>query len=120
MYSCTFRVSASISTTRVTAPVEEGAVVRDEDDARREAVEEPLEPREAGEVEVVRRLVEQEDVEAREQDRRQRGAGRLAAREASSSARSVRGPSPTSLSTARARASKSSPPSARKRSSASP
>ena len=56
--------------------------MRDEDDTGREVVEEPLEPREAGEVEVVGRLVEQEDVEARQQDSRQRGAGRLAAGEA--------------------------------------
>ena len=43
---------------------------------------EPLEPVEPGEVEVVGRLVEQEDVEPREQDRRDRGPRRLAAREA--------------------------------------
>jgi hypothetical protein len=55
--------------------------VRDEHDARGQAAEEPLQPLEAGEVEVVRRLVEQEDVEAREQDRSERGTRRLAARE---------------------------------------
>src|SRR5207248_8389275 len=63
--------------------VEERTIVRDEDDARGEAVEKALEPVETGEVEVVRRLVEQEDVEAREQDRRERGARRLAARQRS-------------------------------------
>ena len=61
--------------------VEERAVVGDEDDARVEAVEEAFEPFEPREVEVVRRLVEQEHVEAREQDRRERGARRLAAGE---------------------------------------
>ena len=60
--------------------------MRDEDDtAAGEVVDEPLEPREAREVEVVGRLVEQQHVEAGEQDRRQRGAGRLAAGERSSS-----------------------------------
>ena len=53
--------------------------MRDEHDAGGEPVEEALEPLEAREVEVVRRLVEQEDVEAREQDRGERGAGRFAA-----------------------------------------
>jgi hypothetical protein len=53
--------------------------VRDDHRARAQAVEEPLEPCEAVEVEVVRRLVEQEDVEAREHDPRERRAGRLAA-----------------------------------------
>jgi hypothetical protein len=62
-------------------PVEERAVVRDEHDAGGQPAEEPLEPLEAGEVEVVRRLVQQDDVEAREQDRRERGAGSFAARE---------------------------------------
>jgi hypothetical protein len=92
--------------------------MRDEHDARGQPAEEPLQPLEAGEVEVVRRLVEQEDVEAREQDRRERRTGRLAAREVATS-RSERRPRPTSESTAPTRASKSSPPSARKRSSAS-
>src|SRR6185503_20048193 len=46
-----------------------------------EPVEEPLEAVEAGEVEVVRRLVEEEYVEARDQDRGERCARRLAARE---------------------------------------
>ena len=41
--------------------------------------DEALQPGEAVEVEVVGRLVEQQDVEAREQDRRERGARRLAA-----------------------------------------
>ena len=47
------------------------------------AREKRLEPREPGEVEVVRRLVEQEHVEAAEQDRGERGARRLAAGEPS-------------------------------------
>src|SRR5439155_6548167 len=58
--------------------VEERPIVGDEDDARLEPVEESLEQLEPGKVEVVRRLVEQEDVEAREQDRGERGARRLA------------------------------------------
>ena len=45
------------------------------------AGEERLEPRQSLEVEVVRRLVEQEHVDAGEQDRGERRAGRLAARE---------------------------------------
>ena len=55
--------------------------MRDEHDARGERVEEALEPVEPGEVEVVRRLVEQEDVEAGEQDRGERSLRGLAARE---------------------------------------
>ena len=43
----------------------------DEDDAGVGAVEEPAEPLQAVEVEVVGRLVEQEDVEAGQQHRRQ-------------------------------------------------
>src|SRR5262249_19765429 len=61
--------------------VQEGAVVGDDHDAAREARREPLEPREPVAVEVVRRLVQQEDVEAREQDRRERRPAGLAARE---------------------------------------
>src|SRR6185436_5565867 len=61
--------------------VEERAVVRNDDEARVESQEEPLEQLEAGEVEIVRRLVEQVDIEAREQDRRQRGTASLSARE---------------------------------------
>ena len=45
------------------------------------SADEALEPVEAGEVEVVGRLVEQEHVEAGQQDRGQRGPGRLAARQ---------------------------------------
>ena len=63
----------------VDRPVEEVAVVRDEHDAGGQAAQEALEPREPGEVEVVRRLVEQEHVEAGEQDRGERRAGGLAA-----------------------------------------
>ena len=62
-------------------PVEEDAVVRDDCEAARKGVDEALEAVEPVEVEIVRRLVEQEHVEAREQDRRQPGARRLAARE---------------------------------------
>ena len=71
----------SISAIRVDRPVEEDAVVRDDDEPAREPVDEALEPVEPVEVEVVRRLVEQEHVEARQQDRRQRGPRRLAAGE---------------------------------------
>ena len=46
-------------------PVEERAVVRDDDEAPVEPEQEALEQIEAVEVEVVRRLVEQVDVEAR-------------------------------------------------------
>ena len=48
---------------------EEGPVVAHDDDTARELVEKPLEPREAGEVEVVRRFVEEEDVESADQNR---------------------------------------------------
>ena len=47
----------------------------------RSSCEEPLEPVEAGEVEVVGRLVEEEHVEAREQDRGEVRPGRLPARQ---------------------------------------
>ena len=59
--------------------VEERAVVRHDDDAAVELGEERLEQVETREVEVVRRLVEQEHVEAREQDRRERRARGLPA-----------------------------------------
>ena len=75
------RVSPSISTTRVTIRSRNARSWETSDDAHRQRVEEPLEPAQPREVEVVGRLVEQEDVEAREQDRGERGAGRLAARE---------------------------------------
>ena len=55
--------------------------MRDDGEAAGKAVDEALEPVEPVEVEVVRRLVEEEHVEAREQDRRQPGAGGLAAGE---------------------------------------
>ena len=61
--------------------LEEGAVVRDDHGAAGALGDEPLQPRQAVEVEVVGRLVEQQDVEAREQDRGQRGARGLAAGE---------------------------------------
>ena len=63
-------------------PVEERPVVRDEDDRTREAVDERLELREPVGVEVVRRLVEEEEVGLREEQRRERGTRRLAAGEA--------------------------------------
>ena len=60
---------------------EEGAVVRDDHRAAGAVGDEPLQPGQAVEVEVVRRLVEQQDVEAGEQDRGQRRARGLAAGE---------------------------------------
>ena len=60
---------------------EEGAVVGDDHGAAGALGHEPLEPREAVEVEVVGRLVEQQDVEAAEQDGRQRRARGLPAGE---------------------------------------
>ena len=62
-------------------PVEEDAIVRDDREPARESVDEAFEPVEPVEVQIVRRLVEQEHVEAGEQDRRQPGPRRLAARE---------------------------------------
>src|SRR5207244_10358807 len=61
--------------------VEELTVVRNDHGRPRQVVDEPLEPREAVEVEVVRRLVEEEDIEAREQDGGELRARRLAARQ---------------------------------------
>ncbi len=52
--------------------------MRDDDERRLRLGDEALEPLQAGEVEVVRRLVEQEDVEAGEQDRREAGPRLLA------------------------------------------
>ena len=98
-------------------PVEEGAVVRDDREAAREAVDEALQALEPVEVEVVRRLVEQEQVEAGEQDRGERGAGRLAAGERRRLL--VERDRQAELGAHRPRtASRSAPPSARKRSSA--
>ena len=62
-------------------PVEERPVVRDDDEGGFGRRDEPLEALEPVEVEVVRRLVEQEHVVAREQDRRQGEPRGLAARE---------------------------------------
>src|SRR5439155_13792 len=56
-------------------PVEEVAVVRDDHGGAVRVSDETLEPRKAVEVEVVRRLVEEEDVEARKQGRREVDAG---------------------------------------------
>ena len=60
--------------------VEEVAVVGDEDDAARVFLEIVLEPGDGLGVQVVRRLVEQQDVGLREQQLRQRHAALLAAR----------------------------------------
>ena len=62
-------------------PVEEGPVVRHDQHRAGEAVDEALEQVDAGEVEVVGGLVEQQHVDPRQQDRGQRGPGRLAARQ---------------------------------------
>ena len=62
-------------------PVEEGAVVRDHDDAPADTVHEALQPLEPVEVEVVRRLVEAVDVVARQQQDGEPRTGRLSARE---------------------------------------
>src|SRR5581483_9163133 len=65
----------------VGSAVEEDAVVGDDGSTAAESGQEALEALEPVEVEVVRRLVEEEDVEPRKQDRRERGASRLAAGE---------------------------------------
>ena len=62
-------------------PVEEGPVVGHGHDRARRRRHERLEEIEPGEVQVVRRLVQQQDVLAGEQDGSQRGTGRLAAGE---------------------------------------
>ena len=64
----------------VDGPVEEVAVVRDKDDRAREAGERAFEPLEPGEVEVVRRLVEQEHAERAAQELREPQACGLPAR----------------------------------------
>ncbi len=61
--------------------LEEPAVVGDEDHGGVDRGEHPLEPLERLDVEVVRRLVEEEQVGLRGERARQRGAGQLAARE---------------------------------------
>jgi hypothetical protein len=61
--------------------VEERPVVRDDHDPCVDRREEPLEELETGEVEIVGRLVEQVHVEPCEEDRREREARALAARE---------------------------------------
>ena len=61
--------------------LEEPAVVRDEHDGRVERGQLALEPLEALDVEVVRRLVQQQQVGIGGERARQRGAGQLAARE---------------------------------------
>ena len=72
---------------------------------------EALEPVEAVEVEVVRRLVEQEDVEAGEQDRGQRAASGLAARQRGGlERRAARGRARASRQTASAAAPRGRPP----------
>ena len=72
---------ASISSTAVVDRFEEPAVVRDEDDCRVERLELLLEPLEVLDVEVVRRLVEQQQVGIAGERPRERGAGQLAAGE---------------------------------------
>src|SRR4029453_4933145 len=57
--------------------VQESSIVRDDDEPRVEPDQEALEQVEPGEVEVVRRLVEQEEVELGGEDRGQRGAALL-------------------------------------------
>ena len=99
---------------------EELAVVADEHGARAHARDEPLEALEPVEVEVVRRLVEQEDVVAAQQQRGEARARGLAARRASSSARRARPRGRARPTAASARSSRSAPPRASQRSSASP
>ena len=60
---------------------QELAVVADHDDAGGGVGDEPLQAVQAGQVQVVGRLVEQEDVEPAQQERGQTGAGGLAARQ---------------------------------------
>ena len=60
-------------------PVEQRAVVRDDDQRCVDVLEKPLEPFETVEVEIVRRLVQKQDVVPRQQDRCERGPCRLAA-----------------------------------------
>ncbi len=62
-------------------PLQEGAVVRDDDEPGVERRHPALNPVETVEVEVVGGLVEQKDVETRQQQRGERGAGGLAAGE---------------------------------------
>src|SRR5262249_19172060 len=59
--------------------VEKGAVMRDDHKRPRQLVDEAVGPREPSEVEVVRRLVEQEDIEPGEEDDREGGARTLPA-----------------------------------------
>src|SRR5438094_402774 len=60
--------------------VEEIPVVRHDDDRSREIQDEPLQAVEPGKVEIVRRLVEEKDVETRQQDGGELGAGGLSSR----------------------------------------
>ena len=75
------RVSASISTTRVTVRSRKARSCETSTTPARRPPRKPLEALETREVEVVRRLVEAEDIEAGEQDRGERCPGGLAARE---------------------------------------
>ena len=97
---------------------QELAVVADHDGAGAQAGDELLQPLQAVEVEVVGRLVEQEDVVAAEQQRGEAGAGRLAAGQRRSSAGRGRRRGRGRAATASARSSRSAPPSASQRSSA--
>ena len=74
-------VPSSIASVRSRDRVQERTVVRDEEDGPRERVERRLERLAALEVEVVRRLVEDEEVRARGHDEREREPSPLAARE---------------------------------------
>jgi hypothetical protein len=66
----------------VDRPVEQLAIVRDEHERAAVRLEEALEAAESVEVEVVRRLVEQKDVEPGQEDRREPDPSGLAARKA--------------------------------------
>ena len=112
------RVQGSISAIRVTVRSRNARSCETTASAAREAVEEALEPVEPVEVEVVRRLVEQEHVEAREQDRGERRRAPPRRRRASPSPARARRRARARRTSSRARASRSAPPSARNRSSA--
>jgi hypothetical protein len=93
--------------------VQEGAVVGDDDRAAWALGDEALEAGEAVEVQVVGRLVQEEDVEAAEQDRRQGGASGLAAAERrglQAEERASRSAPPSSIQVSKAAVYSSAPP----------